>query len=53
MKLTTHDDDEDGYDGYDDDDNNNNNNNNNLIPRFTIHGNIPPHPQMLSLHDAY
>jgi len=35
MKLTTHDDD-------DDDDNNN------LIPRFTIHGNIPPHPQMLS-----
>jgi hypothetical protein len=35
MKLTTHDDD-------DDDDNNN------LIPRFTIHGNTPPHPQMLS-----
>jgi len=36
MKLTTHDDDDN-----DDDDNN-------LIPRFTIHGNIPPHPQMLS-----
>jgi hypothetical protein len=35
MKLTTHDDD----DNDDDDD---------LIPRFTICGNIPPHPHMLS-----
>jgi hypothetical protein len=26
--------------------------NNNLIQRFTIHGNIPPCPQMLSKHDA-